>query len=82
MRACSVPYKVAHTLLYSNIHADLISIRKAKMLHSNFIILQKIFISEYRAWMMMVMMMEPLAILAGYLQHFMPPSLSAHNTYF
>lgn len=87
-RECSMPYKIVYTLVCLNMHADfhIVTIRKPIKLHSNLIILEIIFTSKCRTWIvmlvvMMMMMIKYVAIVLGYLQQFIPPSLRAHSAY-
>ena len=77
-----------HTLVYLSVYADLliISIGKAINLHSNLKIFEIIFTPKCRTRIMIVVVMlllliKPVALLLGYLEHFLPASLGAHSTY-
>lgn len=67
-----MPYKIAHTLVYLSMYADLliISIGKAIKLHSNLIIFEIIFSPKCRTWrvivvVMMMMIIKSVALLLG-----------------
>lgn len=81
-----MPCKTVHTLGYLNMHVDLHIISTGRVIksHSHLTILEIIFISKCRTWIVevvvMMIMAESVAVLVGYLQPFMPPPLTAPST--
>ena len=59
-----MPYKIAHTLVYLSMYADLliISIGKAINLHSNLTIFEIIFTPKCRTWIVIAVVMLLLLI--------------------